>query len=1130
MRGLKTASWAAVVALVCSMMVLGVSTSASAGSRAPGTAVRATAAGPADEVDTNNLLNSKFAAWLLDKAGSAAASQGFGMLFSLSGLNDVIAPDPNSRLLRQILHQLTEIRHELSVLNTNLNALIVQLSQDNLDTLLRELRSQVTNPLAHLFQGAFRRVIDAAEEYAVALENSPPGIPGTDEEVVKKYDALISRRNEFYVAFDACCGTSTVSIHDFLTPGPGSVLAALGRLFNGQHRYLTALQSSDVRNLYDQFADWEALAAWMSMERYLPAIDARRVPSGTFPGSLAAYNQARLAFLGYRRAEARNLVPTIPANVVIDGATANDSTNLAGARMYLPAATGLTYRPDTDVAGSVPRAVTELNARHAEGLDDWRVPTQVELTQLLAGKPAQPVTTGADFLRSLNPTSLAWGQVVGGTWQHLWSNADFRRTSNCWIFNGSLPVRDRNYPVHTHTAVSIATASPAWSPRPVVSPTGPSAEPRRPTDPSVCEVWLSGLFASNTGGLLAARTIGSMRIDYLARGTGPTLFPSANLRNADLSGLDLTGTDLTDADLTGASLTGAFFRDDEGTSGVNLTRARLTGVTSGGIVGDAVLPTGWQLTNGYLVGQGANLTDADLAGADLTGADLRGVTSGGVDCTGCKLPVGWQWTGLKAGGFLVGPGADLRGADLIGIDLRGADLTGAQLRGATLSGANLSGAMLRDLDLTGIDLRGSDLTGAELSRSTISGADFTGATLTGLRSFSLVSTPVAAVLPAPWLVRGGSLVGPGANLRGLGFAGVDLRGVRAPGADLGGANLSSANLTGVDLTGANLTGANLTGTDLTNAILVDTRFTSATVTDATFTTSNDNLLAGMVSGGVVGTPRALPATGRFRLVQGYLVGPNANLAGATFTSGAQLGGSLSGTNFTGADLSGLNLTGATLRNAILTNARLTGANLSGADMSNAMLDGVRSGGLVGVPLLPRAWRVIGRFLVGPGADLRGADLNSANLTLVDLGAADLTGANLSGANLSATNLEGAELAGAVITGVVWQLTMCPDGIRTRDTACTPAVWRGSSTATVSSDKSANQLLVDVGPSLSAGVLWRLTVQRLSESGGWVTASSHTTRGPGDTLRINLPAGSYRAVVPPQQRYRGSTSAPIVLAR
>ena len=110
--------------------------------------------------------------------------------------------------------------------------------------------------------------------------------------------------------------------------------------------------------------------------------------------------------------------------------------------------------------------------------------------------------------------------------------------------------------------------------------------------------------------------------------------------------------------------------------------------------------------------------------------------------------------------------------------------------------------------------------------------------------------------------------------------------------------------------------------------------------------------------------------------------------------------------------------------------------------------------------------------------------------------------------------------------------MCPDGVRGQTAPCAPAVWRGSSTVrtSTSTGKSTGTLLVDVGPSLSGGVLWRLTVQRLSGSGGWVTAGSHTTRGAGDTLRVNLPAGTYRAVVPPQQRYLGSVSDPTVLAR
>jgi hypothetical protein len=302
------------------------------------------------------------------------------------------------------------------------------------------------------------------------------------------------------------------------------------------------------------------------------------------------------------------------------------------------------------------------------------------------------------------------------------------------------------------------------------------------------------------------------------------------------------------------------------------------------------------------------------------------------------------------------------------------------------------------------------------------------------------------------------------------------------------------------------------------------------VTDATFATSNDNLLAGMVSGGVVGTPRALPATGRFRVVQGYLVGPQANLAGARFTGAALLGPSLSGTNFTGADLSGLNLAGATLRNAILSNARLTGANLTGADLSNAVLDGVRSGGVVGVPSLPRDWGVVGRFLVGPRADLSGAELRGLSFRLMDLRASNLSGADLTNADFSAASLEGADLTRAMTTGTNWTLTQCPNGERFAGTPCAPVVWRGTSTVGATRSNDGGTLLVDVGPTLGGGSQWRVTVQSLTESGGWVTTTTQTTGSPGSTLRLNLPAGTYRAFVWPQHLYRSSTSGAVVLAR
>ena len=122
----------------------------------------------------------------------------------------------------------------------------------------------------------------------------------------------------------------------------------------------------------------------------------------------------------------------------------------------------------------------------------------------------------------------------------------------------------------------------------------------------------------------------------------------AKLNYSDLSGSNLSGANLTHANMNNANLTDADVADstltDAALGGVR-GGATLTGVLSGGIVGTArSLPMFWSLVDGYLIGQGANLTsatlngnltnanlqDANLTNADLSGANLDGVSSGGI--------------------------------------------------------------------------------------------------------------------------------------------------------------------------------------------------------------------------------------------------------------------------------------------------------------------------------------------------------------------------------------------------------------------------------------------------------------------------------------------------------------------
>ena len=118
------------------------------------------------------------------------------------------------------------------------------------------------------------------------------------------------------------------------------------------------------------------------------------------------------------------------------------------------------------------------------------------------------------------------------------------------------------------------------------------------------------------------------------------------------------GADLTDADLGFAAPTGA-----------NLNGADLTGAVLGFKAPDRCAPDRYNLTRATLYGN-------SLSGADLTDATLTNVKSSGITSDGSTtLPTNWQ----LIEGYLIGPGADLTDADLTGADLSGVDLSGATL-------------------------------------------------------------------------------------------------------------------------------------------------------------------------------------------------------------------------------------------------------------------------------------------------------------------------------------------------------------------------------------------------------------------------------------------------------------------
>jgi uncharacterized protein YjbI with pentapeptide repeats len=99
----------------------------------------------------------------------------------------------------------------------------------------------------------------------------------------------------------------------------------------------------------------------------------------------------------------------------------------------------------------------------------------------------------------------------------------------------------------------------------------------------------------------------------------------------------------------------------------------------------------------------------------------------------------------------------------------------------------------------------------------------------------------------------------GANLTDANLTGASLN-------RLGGANLTDANLTGANFNSTDVSVANLTGADLAGALLSGANFTDSILTNATLTNADidganffGTTLAGVVSGGLTGTPKNLPS-------------------------------------------------------------------------------------------------------------------------------------------------------------------------------------------------------------------------------------------------------------------------------
>ena len=76
----------------------------------------------------------------------------------------------------------------------------------------------------------------------------------------------------------------------------------------------------------------------------------------------------------------------------------------------------------------------------------------------------------------------------------------------------------------------------------------------------------------------------------------------ANLSNVNFSGTNFDIVNFTDANLEGSNFTNASFNE----------------ITSSNISNDIILPQGYEVLNGYIIGPSANLANTNLSDLDLS--------------------------------------------------------------------------------------------------------------------------------------------------------------------------------------------------------------------------------------------------------------------------------------------------------------------------------------------------------------------------------------------------------------------------------------------------------------------------------------------------------------------------------
>lgn len=458
------------------------------------------------------------AKWLGEKIAGAAVGKAFNWIV------DAIVGAPGAAeqlaLLNQIDTKLDEIKKQLDYVELKLDELTTDLDNTKLETDIKQLRNWSAD-VTDFYKFTFAPMVERAKELNEAK------LSGGD--VALAQQRLDSARLTFLAKY--ALGEPTYSplgrkIHNYLLPGATtSMLANKGKVMLDTHRFLTAQDSIELRDLYTAYAEQAALATWMKAEYYRAL------------GDEVNLQQVMDEYQSNTAAEEKNLAPLIPSGAIVDlGKKGTKTTN--NAIMWIPSTSDrLSYRPGG--SSGIDQALAALNTQ--SGMKNWKVPlwqtnpadpTYPNMASLVGGPGGFDAKTDKNqlstYLRSLNPTDNRW-KGISDNWRMFYTSTQVSQKVECYHW-GLFKVHINRVWPRFPTYVALNNRGLGAAPAPLLP--SETVIPKEEPTTQACQQFGDDYFyvpdggidpetkrpTYNRGAFVAGRDTGMMPQDYMAQG------------------------------------------------------------------------------------------------------------------------------------------------------------------------------------------------------------------------------------------------------------------------------------------------------------------------------------------------------------------------------------------------------------------------------------------------------------------------------------------------------------------------------------------------------------------------------------------------------------------------------------